>query len=60
MEHRDAAVAVAFEDRAPHLHRCAAVDLQPATGLFSRFSGVVVFIACDRGDRYLSSDLFRQ
>jgi cysteine synthase B len=21
-------------------------------------SGVVVFIACDRGDRYLSSDLF--
>jgi S-sulfo-L-cysteine synthase (O-acetyl-L-serine-dependent) len=23
-------------------------------------AGVVVFIACDRGDRYLSSDLFRQ
>jgi cysteine synthase B len=21
-------------------------------------SGVIVFIACDRGDRYLSSDLF--
>jgi S-sulfo-L-cysteine synthase (O-acetyl-L-serine-dependent) len=21
--------------------------------------GVIVFIACDRGDRYLSSDLFR-
>jgi len=23
-------------------------------------SGCIVFIACDRGDRYLSSDLFRQ
>ena len=32
------------------------VALQTARGLDQ---GVVVFIACDRGDRYLSSDLFR-